>query len=242
MVALVVRPTAYRQTSGPNGVMHVAIDRRRQDDEHPAATWSTAEEVVHCREADGQRGQEEAAVEVRPGEHDQREQPDGPGMLLPHRQDRHDGGEADDSEQLRPKGQRADPEQEAGKREVGRPPAVEVRPAANEDQARDDGDQERPQQGEPAPPQEAVNERHCHTRPPLLVEPWVTERGEGEGVCAQNGAGRQHQLAGPQLVGEVPRGQRGDRGREGRQQDREGKPEAVARHVGVRVGDGTIAV
>ena len=49
------------------------------------------------------------------------------------RQDRDEGGEADDAEQLRPKGQRARSRDEPGEGEVGRPTAAsQVRPAADE--------------------------------------------------------------------------------------------------------------
>ena len=81
----------------------------------------------------------------------------------------------------------------------------------------------------PQPPSPWTSAKH-DPGAPLLVEPRLPHRGERERVRPEHRERRQHQLAGPHLVGEIDRGHRGDRRRQGGQQDREGEPEPVAAH------------
>ncbi len=189
IVALVERPIAYRHTSGPNGVTQVATaeasrmtsivrrpGRRRTRSSSAARPMASgARKKLPCRFAQASTtsgsSQMSAGRRSRAG------------------QDRHDGDEADDAEQLRPEGQRADPQQEAGQRQVARPERrSRPAPAAHEHESRRPGRSGAPAAGRARPSPQAPWTRATKTPvAPLLVEPGLPERGEGEGIRAQHG-------------------------------------------------------
>ncbi len=163
---LVAIPAAYRQTSGPNGVTRGRDEREREDGQQPANARLAGEEILGKRHGNCGRPEEEAPVEVRPGEHEERDRPGQAGLPVPPGEDCQDRGEEHDPEELGPQAQGGDPDDEGGQRQQRS--RARGQPTAAGEQHEPDGSrhQHGPEHRQPAPASEPVDDGEEHDPAP----------------------------------------------------------------------------
>ena len=96
-------PTAYPQTAGPNGRHAGRRDADQRDEQRPVRSRPAFGDVLEPGKAEHDRREEEAAVEVRPDEHQERDRPETGRMAAPLRDEDQQDREAGHAQQLRAK-------------------------------------------------------------------------------------------------------------------------------------------
>ncbi len=147
----------------------VGKGRSNRDDEHEQQSSrprAPGDEIIDQGRRDGCRAQEEAAVQVRPGEHEEREQPDEARAAVAQGEDREHRGEQHDAEQLGAEAERRDPDDEPRKREERRGARGQPPTGARHDERHRGGDKDRPQHDQSAPRPSRHARRRTAGRPP----------------------------------------------------------------------------
>ena len=199
-------------------------------------------EVLEPGQAEDQRCQEEAAVDVGPDQHQRRDRPQQARMGATLRDEEEQHGEERHPERLRPKPERDRRDGEGDEREQrGRPHRQAASPADRVDAAEDDPDEDGPQQHEARPAAEAVDGREDDLGAPLLVDPRQTRRRERPRVDVRDDAGVQDPVAGADEIGQVDGGEAADQGGEDGQGHGQEQPQPREFHPRMLAGSGADA-
>ena len=166
--------------------------------------------VLEPGEAEHDRRQEEAAVEVRPDEHQEGDRPETGRMAAPLRDEDEQDREAGHAQQLRAKrkGRGRDRECAEG-HERGAPRRQAASEPDQQDRSEDHAHEPRSKQRQTRPATDLVDRRQDDLRSPLLVEPRQPVRSEGPRVDARDRARPDDLVAGAQVIGKVDRREAG---------------------------------
>ena len=188
-------------------------------------------EVLQPGQAENDRPEEEAAVDVGPGEHDDRDRPQAPGVRPPVRHEHQHDREQGHPDELRPEREGDGRHEERREGEERGIASHQPAPPSDEEQAaEDDPGQRRAQEDETRPRSELVDGGQDDLGAPLLVGPWLAEGRERPGVGRGDPVPGQDPGASPQVVGQVHARQVGQDGRDRGQRDGKERPQARHRH------------
>ncbi len=189
-------------------------------------------DVLQPGQPEDDRAEEEAAVDVRPEEDQERDRPQARRVRAAIGEQQEDHREDGHPEQLRAQRERDRGDEEGDHREQRRAPRAETAQQADRQQAPEDQpDQHCPEDDESGPAGELVDGRQDHLGAPLLVGPRGAGHRERPGVDRRDPATVEHLGARPQVIGQVDARQVRDERGERRQGDGQEDPESRQGHA-----------
>ncbi len=226
--AFVDNPMAYAHTAGPNGVRQAAITLTRAIRAGSCRRSAPIGGVLQPGETEDDGSQEEAAVQVGPQDHEDRDGPQAGRVTMAIRNEHERDREQRHPEELRAQGECRRRHHECAEREqrgVPHRPAMPIRD--DEQTAEDHADERGAKERQTRPARQTKDRRQDDLRSPLLVDPWQAIGRERPCVDAGDGSARKDLVAGAEVVREIDgreaREQRGEHGK----CDREEHPESA---------------
>jgi hypothetical protein len=188
-------------------------------------------DVLEPGQTEDDRAEEEAAVDVRPQDHEQRDRPQPAGVGSAIGDEEQDDGEDRHAEELGAQPERHGRDQEGDQRQPGGASGAQTTAQADREQAAEDQrDEGRTEYDETRPPGDPVDRRQNHLGAPLLVRPRQAVDRERPGVDGRDAATVEDLPARPEVVGQVHARKVGDDRGERRQRDGQENPESGQGH------------